>query len=107
MSRVAIPPPGVFPGDAKPARGEGPPRPEGDGQEQGPQKTPPLLIPAPEAARLSGVSPATWHRLAAAKKVPAPVRLGGRVLWRAAELREWIAAGCPDRRTWEARRGKE
>jgi predicted DNA-binding transcriptional regulator AlpA len=65
----------------------------------------PLQVPAPEAARLSGVSEATWYRLVAAKKVPAPVRLGGRVFWRVAELREWVAAGCPDRRTWEARKG--
>jgi predicted DNA-binding transcriptional regulator AlpA len=64
----------------------------------------PLLVPAPEAGRLSGVSEATWYRLAAAKRVPAPIRLGGRVLWRVAELREWVEAGCPDRRTWEARR---
>jgi hypothetical protein len=30
------------------------------------------------------------------------VRLGGRVLWRAEELRRWCAAGCPDLRTWSA-----
>lgn len=44
---------------------------------------PALLLAAPEAARLCGISPATWHRLRAAGKVgPAPIRLGGRVLWR-------------------------
>jgi predicted DNA-binding transcriptional regulator AlpA len=63
----------------------------------------PLLIPAPEAARLCGLSPATWHRLRSAGKIgPTPVRLGGRVLWRVADLRAWTDAGCPDRRTWEA-----
>jgi hypothetical protein len=35
-----------------------------------------------EAARLAAVSIATWWRLRAAQKVPPPVRLGGRVLWR-------------------------
>jgi predicted DNA-binding transcriptional regulator AlpA len=61
----------------------------------------PLLVRAPEAARLCGVSRATWHRLAAAGRTPAPVRLGGAVLWRVDELRAWTEAGCPDRRTWD------
>jgi hypothetical protein len=65
----------------------------------------PLLLPAPAAARLCGVSAATWHRQRAAGKIgPAPVRLGGRGLWRVAELRDWVEAGCPDRRTWNALR---
>jgi predicted DNA-binding transcriptional regulator AlpA len=63
-----------------------------------------LLVPAPEAARLCGISEASWYRLKSASKLPLPVRLGGRVLWRVDELRAWIAAGCPDRREWEARR---
>src|SRR5262249_10106582 len=61
-----------------------------------------LLVRAAAAAQLGGVSRATWHRLRAADRTPAPLRLGGAVLWRAAELAEWCAAGCPDRRTWEA-----
>jgi len=62
----------------------------------------PLLVPAAKAARLCGVSEASWYRLKAAGKLPAPVRLGGRVLWRVEELRRWCAAGCPDLRTWQA-----
>src|SRR5205823_13728010 len=62
----------------------------------------PLLVSAPHAARLSGVSEATWWRLHAAAKVPRPIKLGGRTLWRVEELRRWIEAGCPDRRAWEA-----
>jgi predicted DNA-binding transcriptional regulator AlpA len=61
-----------------------------------------LLLPAPEASRLCSVSEATWWRLHASAKIPRPVRLGKRTLWRAEELRAWIAAGIPDRRTWEA-----
>lgn len=64
----------------------------------------PVLVGRRKAASLCGVSVATWHRLMAAGKVPASVRLGGRVLWRVEELRAWSAAGCPDRRTWEALR---
>ena len=36
--------------------------------------------------------------------VPAPIKLGGRTLWRTQELGEWVASGCPDRRTWDAQR---
>jgi predicted DNA-binding transcriptional regulator AlpA len=67
----------------------------------------PLLVRAPEAARLVGLSRASWHRLCAAGRTPAPLRLGGAVLWRVAELTEWCAAGCPDRRTWQALRGAQ
>jgi predicted DNA-binding transcriptional regulator AlpA len=64
----------------------------------------PLLLPAGDAARLCGISEVTWYRLKAAGKLPQPVRLGGRVLWRLEELRDWIAAGCPAAREWAARR---
>jgi prophage regulatory protein len=65
----------------------------------------PLLLTATEAARLCGVSEATWYRMASGARTPAPIRLSrGCVRWRLDELRDWIAAGCPDRRTWEARR---
>src|SRR5262249_54201262 len=64
-----------------------------DAQPAGPH---PELLAAPEAARLCGVSEATWWRLHAAARVPAPVRLGRRTLWRLRELREFIASGCPN-----------
>jgi excisionase family DNA binding protein len=64
----------------------------------------PLLLTADQASRLYGVSAATWYRWASARRVPAPVRIGATVRWRREELEAHIAAGCPDRRTWEARR---
>lgn len=63
----------------------------------------PLLVRRREAARLCGVSPSTWDRLAAAGRTPAPLRLGGAVVWRVAELAAWVAAGMPPRAEWEAR----
>jgi predicted DNA-binding transcriptional regulator AlpA len=42
----------------------------------------------------------TWD---AAGKLPRPVRIGGRVVWRIDEIRAWLEAGAPDRQTWEAR----
>jgi hypothetical protein len=38
----------------------------------------------------------------AAGKLPKPLRISGRVLWNLAEIRLWLAAGAPDRGTWEA-----
>jgi predicted DNA-binding transcriptional regulator AlpA len=62
----------------------------------------PLLLPRAEAAHIcGGLSKATWARLNSAGKIPRPVRLGGRVLWRLEELRDWVRAGCPDRQRWE------
>jgi predicted DNA-binding transcriptional regulator AlpA len=43
----------------------------------------------------------TWD---AAGKLPAPLRIGGRVVWRMDEVRAWLDAGAPDRETWTARR---
>lgn len=46
----------------------------------------------------------TWNT---AGKLPAPIRIGGRVLWRVSEIRAWIAAGAPDRETWTAIRAAQ
>ena len=60
----------------------------------------PLLLSAPEAAALCGVSARHWATLHSEGLVPVPVRLGRRVLWRAEELRDWARAGCPSRLRW-------
>jgi predicted DNA-binding transcriptional regulator AlpA len=67
-----------------------------------PQAMSPLLLTARRTAELCSVGESSWWRLHAAGKVPPPVRLGGRTLWRADELKEWVAAGCPGRDKWEA-----
>ena len=61
-----------------------------------------LLVPAEVAGLMCGRSEASWWRDHAAGRIPAPVKLGGRTLWRVEELRRWVEAGCPDRRTWVA-----
>jgi predicted DNA-binding transcriptional regulator AlpA len=64
----------------------------------------PLLVSARELAALLGVSAATLERMKAANKLPRAVELsGGCHRWRLAEVREWVLAGCPGRREWEAR----
>jgi predicted DNA-binding transcriptional regulator AlpA len=62
----------------------------------------PLLIPDTTAANLAGVSRAHWHRLRAAGKLPPPIRLGRKVLWRRLEIIAWVEKGCPDGPTWAA-----
>jgi predicted DNA-binding transcriptional regulator AlpA len=65
----------------------------------------PLLVDARDAAALCGVSRAHWLALNSSGRVPMPVRLGRRVLWRTAELSAWIEAGCPARDRWQAIKG--
>lgn len=61
-----------------------------------------LALPAKDAAGLLGISRAQWWKLHSAGKVPMPVRLGTKApRWRVEELRQWLAAGCPDRQTWQ------
>jgi predicted DNA-binding transcriptional regulator AlpA len=64
----------------------------------------PLLLPAHHAAAVCGTSARTWRAWDVAGKIPAPIRIGRRTFWRAEDLRDWVAAGCPDRLTWEALR---
>lgn len=63
-----------------------------------------LLVTAKQAAAMCGKSLRTWRTWDAAGWIPRPVRIGRSTLWRVDELRDWIAAGCPRRDEWEARR---
>ena len=65
----------------------------------------PLLVDAREAARLCGVSRSTFWALHSAGKVPLPVHLGRRTLWRVSELAAWTEAGAPPRDRWQVLRG--
>ena len=57
----------------------------------------PALVGRKACAAYCGVSVASWDRLTASGKTPAPIRLAGRVVWRRSDLDAWIAAGCPSR----------
>jgi predicted DNA-binding transcriptional regulator AlpA len=60
-----------------------------------------LALSAADAAALVGVSRAQWWKLHSAGKVPLPVYLGAKApRWLVTELRDWLAAGAPDRQTW-------
>jgi predicted DNA-binding transcriptional regulator AlpA len=55
------------------------------------------------APRLS-VSLRTVRTWDAAGKLPKGIKIGGRKLWRVSEIDAWLAAGCPERVEWEARK---
>jgi len=61
-----------------------------------------LAIPAPQAAKLLGISTRHLWALHSSGRLPSPIRLGRSVRWRRDELGRWLAAGCPSRDKWEA-----
>jgi predicted DNA-binding transcriptional regulator AlpA len=62
----------------------------------------PLVVDARRLAKLLCAGIRTVRTWDAAGKLPAPIRIGGRVVWRVAEIRAWLGAGAPDRETWAA-----
>jgi predicted DNA-binding transcriptional regulator AlpA len=66
-----------------------------------------LLISAEKLAQMLDISIRTLWRLRAAGKMPAPVRLGGSVRWRAEEIQTWINRGCPEQRKSRAGSGAQ
>ena len=69
------------------------------GPEPRPAVSAELLNAKAVAALLAGCSTRHLYRLVDAGKMPRPLKLGGLVRWRRAEVLDWIAAGCPAVRT--------
>ena len=63
-----------------------------------------LAISARDLKEMLNVSLRQVWRLNSAGKLPKPIRLGGSVRWNRQEIMDWFATGCPDRKTWEARK---
>jgi excisionase family DNA binding protein len=61
-----------------------------------------LALSATELAYKLGVSLRHIRRMDSSGKLPRPVKLGASVRWPVAEIEQWLAAGAPDRRTWQA-----
>lgn len=57
-----------------------------------------------ELAKYLHRSIATTYRDDELGRIPAPIQLGGRQVWRRAEIDSWLEAGAPPRDEWEARR---
>ena len=63
----------------------------------------PLAVDARQLGRMLGLSVRTLRVMDAGGKLPRPVRLNGHsVRWVVSEIESWLAAGAPDRQTWEA-----
>ncbi len=62
----------------------------------------PIVVRAKELCRLLGISLVSVRRMDSAGLLPKPVRLGGCVGWRVDEIKDWIAAGSPNREKWQA-----
>jgi prophage regulatory protein len=62
----------------------------------------PLVVDARRLAKLLCAGVRTVRTWDAGGKLPEPLRIGGRVVWRVAEIRACLAAGAPTRETWAA-----
>jgi prophage regulatory protein len=60
----------------------------------------PLLLDTKQVAKLLNIGERTLWRYWNSGRVPKPIKIGGAVRWQAAELREWIDAGCPTTEVW-------
>ncbi len=54
-----------------------------------------LLLSADQLARILDVSVRTIWRLRDTGRLPPPLRIGGGVRWRRADIQNWIEEGCP------------
>lgn len=68
-------------------------------------KTQDRLLSAEAVGKMLSLSRRQIFRLNSSGKIPAPIRIGGAVRWAESTIAEWLAAGAPDRKTWQAMRG--
>ncbi|MFC1675566.1 helix-turn-helix transcriptional regulator [Planctomycetota bacterium] len=66
------------------------------------QTTEQFLINAKTFGLRLSLSKRQIFRLNACGKITAPIRIGGAVRWRQTDIEDFIAWGCPDRKTFEA-----
>ena len=61
------------------------------------------LLSAKTLGQMLSLSKRQIFRLNSSGKLPAPLRIGGSVRWDLEEdIKPWLAAGAPDRKTFEA-----
>lgn len=60
------------------------------------------LLNAKELAKMLSLSKRQVFRLNSCGKLPAPIRIGGSVRWAETTISQWLKAGAPDRKTFEA-----
>ena len=60
------------------------------------------LLTAKTLGQMLSLSKRQIFRLNSCGKIPQSIKIGGSVRWSAQEISAWLAAGAPDRRTWES-----
>ena len=60
------------------------------------------LLSAKSLGQMLSLSKRQIFRLNSCGKIPAPIRIGGSIRWDESTISEWLKAGAPDRKTWEA-----
>lgn len=63
------------------------------------------LLTAKALGQLLSLSKRQIFRLNSCGKLPAPIRIGGSIRWAESTIAEWLDAGAPDRKTFEAMKG--
>ncbi len=59
------------------------------------------LLTAKAVGEMLSLSKRQVFRLNSCGKIPAPIRIGGAVRWSESTIADWLAAGAPDRKTFE------
>jgi len=60
------------------------------------------LLTAQAVGKMLSLSRRQIFRLNSCGKIPAPIRIGGAVRWAESTIAQWLKAGAPDRKTFEA-----
>jgi len=60
------------------------------------------LLTAKALGEMLSLSKRQIFRLNSCGKIPTHIRIGGSVRWSEKTIGEWLTAGAPDRKTWEA-----
>ncbi len=60
------------------------------------------LLTAKTVGEMLSLSKRQIFRLNSCGKLPKPLRIGGSVRWAESTIAKWLAAGAPDRKTFES-----
>ena len=63
------------------------------------------LMSAKQLGLLLALSKRQVFRLNSCRKIPKPILIGGSLRWRLSDIELWQSMDCPDRKTFEAKRG--
>jgi len=65
------------------------------------------LVAAKALAKILSTSVRSIWRYRSSGRLPETVKIAGAIRWRQQDIDKWITMGCPDRKTFEARKGTE